>query len=79
MRRLLFPIIIALGLSLVTAPSLADTEAESLFQQALTDMRAADFVSACPKLARSQELEAKSGTLISLAFCHEKLGRTATA
>ena len=79
MRRLLSPIIIALGLSLVTTPSLADTEAESLFQQALEDMRAADFVSACPKLEKSHDLEAKSGTLISLAFCHEKLGRTATA
>jgi hypothetical protein len=54
-------------------------DAEALFQQGLDLMREGRFGAACPMLAQSQRLDPKSGTLISLAFCYERTGKTATA
>lgn len=72
-------IVIGLVVLLMSPPARAESEAEVLFREALEDMRAANFVPACPKLKESQRLEPKSGTLISLGFCWEKLGKTASA
>jgi hypothetical protein len=57
----------------------ADPIAEQLFQDAIALIEAEDYASACPKLELSQKREERSGTLLNLAYCHEKLGRTATA
>jgi hypothetical protein len=57
----------------------ADPAAESLFRDALALMKGDNFDDACPKLEASQKIEPRSGTLISLAYCHEKQGKTATA
>lgn len=65
---------------LVSAPAAgADPIAESLFQEALTLMRAGQFETACLRLEASQQTESKAGTLVVLASCHEQLGRLATA
>lgn len=53
--------------------------AEALFHEGVRLMEQGNFAEACPKLEGSQELEPRSGTLISLAFCHQHLGRSATA
>ena len=69
----------ALGTLAFASLAAAETTAETLFQSGLSLMRQAQFAQACPKLAESQQLEPRSGTLISLAFCRERLGKSATA
>jgi hypothetical protein len=53
--------------------------AESLFRDAQELKKAGNVAAACARFEQSQKLEAKLGTLLNLATCHEDLGRTATA
>lgn len=67
------------------APSLAlaqpadESTADELFREGRAALEANDTPTACEKLARSHELDPATGTLILLAFCHEKQGKFATA
>jgi serine/threonine-protein kinase len=86
MKRRLFRCTIALALassaytSLAGAQSVADkAAAESLFDQGRASMQEGDFAKACGLLERSQHIDPGVGTLLYLAECYEKSGRTASA
>jgi hypothetical protein len=53
--------------------------AEALFNQGRALMTAGKFVEACPKFEASQQLDPGLGTMLNLAECYEKTGRTASA
>jgi hypothetical protein len=53
--------------------------AEALFEEGRKLMAEGKVESACPKFADSQQLDPSSATLLNLANCYEKQGRTASA
>jgi serine/threonine-protein kinase len=53
--------------------------AEMLFDRGVALMKQGQFAQACAQLEQSQTIERGIGTLLYLAECYEKLGRTASA
>lgn len=53
--------------------------AEALFDEGKRLVDAGKFADACPKFEESQRLDAGLGTMLYLADCYEKAGRTASA
>ena len=53
--------------------------AEALFDRGVSLMKQGKYSEACPALEQSQAIERGVGTLLYLAECYEKLGRSASA
>ncbi len=53
--------------------------AEALFRNGLQEMEAGRYNAACPSIAESYRLDARPGTLFTLAECEAKAGRIASA
>ncbi len=72
-----------LAVCMVSAEAHAQTDAkaraEALFEEGRALMKKGDLAAACPKLAASQKLDPGVGTLLNLATCYEKAGKTASA
>src|SRR5260370_18290385 len=61
------------------SPGSNKVTAEALFESGRQLVAEGKYADACPKFADSQRLDASTATLLNLASCWEKLGRTATA
>jgi hypothetical protein len=77
-----FPVVLAAAVTPASARAQTSentTIAESLFRDAQTKLAAGDVTAACDLFTRSQSVEAALGTLLNLAACHERDGKTASA
>ena len=77
LRRLLGP---ALLIAVAAFSGKAHAEdAQALFDEGLSDMRAGRFKIGCALIKQSLEIDARPGTLFTLAECYSKAGKYASA
>jgi hypothetical protein len=55
------------------------SDAQSLFDEGLSDMRAGRFKIGCALIKQSLEIDARAGTVFTLAECYSKAGKYASA
>ncbi|HEV8245153.1 MAG TPA: hypothetical protein VGP93_05270 [Polyangiaceae bacterium] len=70
---------VALFASTLAAQGSDQAIAEALFRDGRKLIDDGKLAEGCAKLEQSQRADPKLGTLLNVAVCHEKLGRTATA
>ncbi|HEX3765652.1 MAG TPA: hypothetical protein VHW23_43450 [Kofleriaceae bacterium] len=71
---------VAVGVTLLCPDARAQSaEAEALFRDGRSLIKAGKLAAGCDKLAASERLESSIGTLLNLGDCREKLGKLASA
>jgi hypothetical protein len=83
-RLLAAPLLLAASVVFAGAPALAQSDkdkaaSDKLYEEGLAKMLEGAFDVGCPKLAESQRLFPRPGTLFTRAECEAKAGRLATA
>src|SRR5436190_17417985 len=71
--------VVLFALGAMTSSVHASPAAEKLFEDGRRAFKEGKLDEACEAFRRSQELEARVGTLLNLGDCEEKRGKTATA
>jgi hypothetical protein len=80
LQRMLWASTLGTCLLMQCPPASADSaSAEALFREGRALLERGQIDAACEKLEASNALEASAGTLLNLATCREKQGKTATA
>jgi hypothetical protein len=75
-----FATVVIAGLAVIGPDARAQSaEAEALFRDGRTLIKAGNHAAGCDKLAASARLESSVGTLLNLGDCREKLGKLASA
>jgi len=69
----------AAQLTVASASAQDMAAAEALFREGRDLLKAGKVAEACRKFEASQRMDASSGTLLNLADCHEREGKTASA
>jgi hypothetical protein len=77
--RAVVALVIAAAVAGRATPARADAAAEALFQEGRTLLAQGDLPGACDRFQRSNDLEAKVGTLLNLGNCREQEGKLAEA
>ncbi len=67
------------GAARAQSSSDAASRADALFKEGQQLLAAGQIATACAKLEESERLDPKLGRLLNLAYCHQQLGRIATA
>ena len=73
------PALVGWSLTISSAASADQAGAEALFRQGRQLLLQGNTHEACEKFAASERMDPASGTLLNLADCHTKEGKTATA
>jgi tetratricopeptide (TPR) repeat protein len=78
-NALLFALVTSVPLRARAAGSDSAAAAQALFDEGKSQLAAGHYDRACPAFEESQKLDPALGTILNLADCYEKAGRTASA